>query len=155
MLWITQIAIALSTMAVVMFGGPYAVLAHAAHQAVSSTIGLPRARCSAASPWADHAKALNMIFDFCGLPWCGSALRHVVPPLERIRGDAALSGAVSAITAAIVDALRNRAVGSARHTTFLRHPAGCDRSVAFRCANRDKHRRRRRLLAPRFSPCSG
>ncbi|QBM76812.1 hypothetical protein E2E30_14335 [Sphingomonas sp. AAP5] len=34
MLWITQIAIVLSTMAGVMFGGHYAVLAHVAHQAV-------------------------------------------------------------------------------------------------------------------------
>ena len=47
----SQIALFFSKMAMVTFGGAYAVLAYVAQQAVEHTTGCSRARCSTGSAW--------------------------------------------------------------------------------------------------------
>ncbi|MDB5692976.1 MAG: chromate transporter [Alphaproteobacteria bacterium] len=143
----SQIAIFFSTMAVVTFGGAYAVLAYVAQQAVSSYHWLQPGEMLDGLGMAETTPGpLIMVLQFVGFM---GAYRHpgLLPPLlagtlggllatwvtfipcflwiflgapyiERLRGNAALAGALAAITAAVVGVVLNLALWFAVHTLF-------------------------------------
>ena len=143
----TQIATFFSTMAVVTFGGAYAVLAYVAQQAVESYHWLsPREMLDGLGMAETTPGPLIMVLQFVGFI---GAYRHsgMLPPLlagtlggllatwvtfvpcflwiflgapfiERMRGNKALAGALSAITAAVVGVVLNLAIWFAIHTMF-------------------------------------
>ena len=143
----TQIAVFFSEMAVVTFGGAYAVLAYVAQQAVEH-YQLAAARRDARRPRhggddaraADHGAAVRRLHGRVPRPGrlAAAAGRHARRPagdlghvhavlpvdlprraLHRaLRGNKALAGALSAITAAVVGVILNLAIWFAIHTLF-------------------------------------
>ncbi|MDB5681858.1 MAG: chromate transporter [Sphingomonas bacterium] len=143
----SQIATFFSTMAMVTFGGAYAVLAYVAQEAVQSYHWLTPGEMLDGLGMAETTPGpLIMVLQFVGFL---GAYRHpgLLPPLlagslggllatwvtfvpcflwiflgapfiERLRGNAALAGALSAITAAVVGVVLNLAVWFALHTLF-------------------------------------
>jgi chromate transporter len=143
----SQIATFFSTMAVVTFGGAYAVLAYVAQQAVSGYHWLsPQEMLDGLGMAETTPGPLIMVLQFVGFM---GAFRHPgalspllagtlggllatwvtfvpcflwiflgAPFIERMRGNRALGGALSAITAAVVGVVLNLAVWFAIHTIF-------------------------------------
>ena len=151
----TSIAVFFSKMALVTFGGAYAVLAYVAQQAVSHyhwvtpgemLDGLGHGRNDARPP--DHGVAIRGLHG--GLPFAryasaagGRCSRwtardmgdlHTLLSMDirrrslhrKLRGNKALSGALSAITAAVVGVILNLAIWFAIHALFraTRHISG-------------------------------
>jgi chromate transporter len=143
----TQIATFFSTMAVVTFGGAYAVLAYVAQQAVQHYHWLaPREMLDGLGMAETTPGPLIMVLQFVGFmgayrhpgmlsPLLAGTLGGLLatwvtfipcflwiflgaPFIERMRGNKALSGALSAITAAVVGVVLNLAIWFAVHTIF-------------------------------------
>jgi chromate transporter len=143
----TQIATFFSTMAVVTFGGAYAVLAYVAQQAVEQYHWLTAREMLDGLGMAETTPGpLIMVLQFVGFlgayrhpgmlsPLLAGTLGGLLaswvtfvpcflwiflgaPFIERMRGNVALSGALSAITAAVVGVVLNLAVWFAIHTLF-------------------------------------
>jgi len=142
-----QIATFFSTMAVVTFGGAYAVLAYVAQQAVENYHWLqPREMLDGLGMAETTPGPLIMVLQFVGFmgayrhpgmlsPLLAGTLGGLLatwvtfipcflwiflgaPFIERMRGNKALSGALSAITAAVVGVVLNLAIWFAIHTIF-------------------------------------
>ena len=143
----SQIATFFSTMAVVTFGGAYAVLAYVAQQAVQGYHWLsPREMLDGLGMAETTPGPLIMVLQFVGFmgayrhpgglsPLLAGTLGGLLatwvtfvpcflwiflgaPFIERMRGNRALGGALSAITAAVVGVVLNLAVWFAIHTIF-------------------------------------
>jgi chromate transporter len=143
----TQIATFFSTMAVVTFGGAYAVLAYVAQQAVENYQWLAPGEMLDGLGMAETTPGpLIMVLQFVGFmgayrdpgmlsPLIAGTLGGLLatwvtfvpcflwiflgaPFIERMRGNQALSGALSAITAAVVGVVLNLAIWFAVHTIF-------------------------------------
>jgi chromate transporter len=141
------IATFFSTMAMVTFGGAYAVLAYVAQQAVENYGWLnPREMLDGLGMAETTPGPLIMVLQFVGFlaayrdpgslpPLLAGTLGGLLatwvtfvpcflwiflgaPFIERLRGNAAVSGALSAITAAVVGVVLNLAVWFALHTLF-------------------------------------
>ncbi|MEO6215055.1 MAG: chromate efflux transporter [Sphingomonas sp.] len=143
----SQIASFFSTMAVVTFGGAYAVLAYVAQEAVQSYHWLKPGEMLDGLGMAETTPGpLIMVLQFVGFMGAYRA-PGMLPPLlagtlggllatwvtfipcflwiflgapfvERLRGNAAVAGALSAITAAVVGVILNLAIWFAIHTLF-------------------------------------
>jgi chromate transporter len=143
----SQIATFFSTMAVVTFGGAYAVLAYVAQQAVENYHWLQPGEMLDGLGMAETTPGpLIMVLQFVGFM---AAFRHPgalspltagtlggllatwvtfvpcflfifvgAPFIETLRGNKALHGALSAITAAVVGVILNLAIWFAVHTVF-------------------------------------
>ncbi|WP_330085206.1 chromate efflux transporter [Methylocystis iwaonis] len=145
----SQIAVFFSKMAVVTFGGAYAVLAYVAQQAVESYRWLTPAEMLNGLGMAETTPGpLIMVLQFVGFmaafrapgdlpPLLAGALGGLLatwvtfapcflwiflgaPYIERVRANKALSGALAAITAAVVGVILNLAIWFAIHTVFRR-----------------------------------
>ncbi len=143
----TQIATFFSTMAVVTFGGAYAVLAYVAQQAVENYGWLtPREMLDGLGMAETTPGPLIMVLQFVGFmgayrnpgmlsPLLAGTLGGLLatwvtfipcflwiflgaPFIERMRSNIALSAAMSAITAAVVGVILNLAIWFAVHTVF-------------------------------------
>jgi chromate transporter len=143
----SRIAIFFSTLAIVTFGGAYAVLAYAAQQAVEGYGWLsPREMLDGLGLAETTPGPLIMVLQFIGFlgayresgglpPLLAGTLGGLLatwvtftpcflwiflgaPFIERLRGNAAVSGALSAITAAVVGVVLNLAIWFALHTLF-------------------------------------
>ncbi len=143
----SQIATFFATMAVVTFGGAYAVLAYVAQQAVSGYHWLsPQEMLDGLGMAETTPGPLIMVLQFVGFmgayrhpgalsPLLAGTLGGLLatwvtfvpcflwiflgaPFIERMRGNRALGGALSAITAAVVGVVLNLAVWFAIHTIF-------------------------------------
>ena len=143
----SQIAVFFSKMAVVTFGGAYAVLAYVAQQAVESYAWLkPGEMLDGLSMAETTPGPLIMVLQFVGFmaafrdpgalsPMVAGTLGGLLatwvtfvpsffwiflgaPFVESLRGNKALNGALSAITAAVVGVILNLAVWFAIHTVF-------------------------------------
>ncbi len=141
----TQIAAFFSKMAVVTFGGAYAVLAYVAQQAVDAYQWLSPAEMLDGLAMAETTPGpLIMVLQYVAFmgayrnpgelsPLLAATLGGLLatwvtfipcflwiflgaPFIERMRGNAALSGAMSAITAAVVGVVLNLAIWFAIHT---------------------------------------
>ncbi|WP_294039616.1 chromate efflux transporter [Sphingomonas sp.] len=145
----SQIATFFSGMAMVTFGGAYAVLAYVAQEAVQSYHWLSAGEMLDGLGMAETTPGpLIMVLQFVGFMGAYRA-PGILPPLlagtlggllatwvtfvpcflwiflgapfiERLRGNAAVAGALSAITAAVVGVILNLAVWFALHTVFRR-----------------------------------
>ena len=145
----SQIATFFSTMATVTFGGAYAVLAYVAQQAVQSCHWLKPGEMLDGLGMAETTPGpLIMVLQFVGFmgayrapgllpPLLAGTLGGLLatwvtfvpcflwiflgaPYIERLRGNAAVAGALSAITAAVVGVVLNLALWFALHTIFRR-----------------------------------
>jgi len=143
----SRIATFFSTMAVVTFGGAYAVLAYVAQQAVENYGWLSPAEMLDGLGMAETTPGpLIMVLQFVGFlgayrasgalsPLLAGTLGGLLatwvtfvpcflwiflgaPFIERLRGNAAVASALSAITAAVVGVVLNLAVWFALHTLF-------------------------------------
>lgn len=143
----TNIATFFSTMAVVTFGGAYAVLAYVAQEAVQSYHWLKPGEMLDGLGMAETTPGpLIMVLQFVGFmgayrhpgmlsPLLAGTLGGLLatwvtfvpcflwiflgaPYIERLRGNAAVAGALSAITAAVVGVVLNLAIWFAIHTLF-------------------------------------
>jgi len=143
----SQIAVFFSKMAVVTFGGAYAVLAYVAQQAVESYAWLKPGEMLDGLGMAETTPGpLIMVLQFVGFmaafrdpgalsPMLAGTLGGLLatwvtfvpsflwiflgaPFVESLRGNKALNGALSAITAAVVGVILNLAVWFAIHTVF-------------------------------------
>jgi chromate transporter len=143
----SQIAVFFSKMAVVTFGGAYAVLAYVAQQAVDSYAWLKPGEMLDGLGMAETTPGpLIMVLQFVGFmaafrdagalpPMVAGTLGGLLatwvtfvpsflwiflgaPFIEALRGNKALNGALSAITAAVVGVILNLAVWFAIHTVF-------------------------------------
>jgi chromate transporter len=143
----SQIAVFFSKMAVVTFGGAYAVLAYVAQQAVEHYHWLQPGEMLDGLGMAETTPGpLIMVLQFVGFmaafrdpgslsPLAAGILGGLLatwvtfvpcflwiflgaPFIERLRGNKALSAALSAITAAVVGVVLNLAVWFAIHTLF-------------------------------------
>ncbi|MDB5649995.1 MAG: crpA [Hyphomicrobiales bacterium] len=143
----SQIAVFFSKMAVVTFGGAYAVLSYVAQQAVEGYGWLKPGEMLDGLGMAETTPGpLVMVLQFVGFmgayrapgalsPLMAGTLGGLLatwvtftpcflwiflgaPFIERLRGNKALAGALSAITAAVVGVILNLAVWFAIHTTF-------------------------------------
>jgi chromate transporter len=143
----SRIALFFSEMAVVTFGGAYAVLAYVAQQAVAHYHWLRPGEMLDGLGMAETTPGpLIMVTQFVGFmaayrdpgslpPMLAGTLGGLLttwvtftpcflwiflgaPFIERLRGNKALSGALSAITAAVVGVILNLAVWFALHTWF-------------------------------------
>jgi chromate transporter len=143
----SKIAIFFSEMAVVTFGGAYAVLAYVAQQAVQTYGWLGPGEMLDGLGMAETTPGpLIMVLQFVGFmgafreagalpPLLAGALGGLLatwvtftpcflwiflgaPYIEKLRGNAALSGALAAITAAVVGVVLNLAIWFAIHTVF-------------------------------------
>ncbi|PZM13954.1 chromate efflux transporter [Rhizobium tubonense] len=143
----TQISVFFSKMAVVTFGGAYAVLAYVAQQAVQNFGWLKPGEMLDGLGMAETTPGpLIMVVQFVGFmgayrdpgslnPMMAATLAAVLttwvtfipcflwiflgaPFIEQLRGNVALTGAMSAITAAVVGVILNLAVWFALHTLF-------------------------------------
>ncbi|GAO39089.1 putative chromate transporter [Sphingomonas changbaiensis NBRC 104936] len=141
------IAIFFSKMAMVTFGGAYAVLAYVAQQAVDHYHWLqPREMLDGLGMAETTPGPLIMVLQFVGFlgayrdpgglsPLLAGTLGGLLatwvtftpcflwiflgaPFIERLRGNRALAGALSAITAAVVGVILNLAIWFAIHTVF-------------------------------------
>lgn len=145
----SRIALFFSEMAVVTFGGAYAVLAYVAQQAVENYHWLQPGEMLDGLGMAETTPGpLIMVTQFVGFmaayrdpgglpPMVAGTLGGLLttwvtftpcflwiflgaPFIERLRGNEELSGALSAITAAVVGVILNLAVWFALHTWFRR-----------------------------------
>lgn len=145
----TRIAVFFSEMAVVTFGGAYAVLAYVAQQAVQSYHWLsPREMLDGLGMAETTPGPLIMVTQFVGFlgacrasgtlnPLVAATLGAVLttwvtftpcflwifvgaPFIERLRGNDALSAALGGITAAVVGVILNLAVWFSIHALFAR-----------------------------------
>ena len=145
----SRIATFFSTMAMVTFGGAYAVLAYVAQQAVQGYGWLsPREMLDGLGMAETTPGPLIMVLQFVGFlgayrdpgslsPLLAGTLGGLLatwvtfapcflwiflgaPFIERLRGHAAVAGALSAITAAVVGVVLNLATWFALHTLFRR-----------------------------------
>ena len=145
----SRIATFFSTLAIVTFGGAYAVLAYAAQQAVEGYGWLsPREMLDGLGLAETTPGPLIMVVQFIGFlgayrdpgvlhPLLAGTLGGLLatwvtftpcflwiflgaPFIERLRGHAAVSGALSAITAAVVGVVLNLALWFGLHTLFRR-----------------------------------
>jgi chromate transporter len=143
----SNIAIFFSKMAVVTFGGAYAVLAYVAQQAVETYRWLGPGEMLDGLGMAETTPGpLIMVLQFVGFmgalrdpgalpPLLAGALGGLLatwvtftpcflwiflgaPYIEKLRGNQALSGALAAITAAVVGVVLNLAIWFAIHTIF-------------------------------------
>jgi chromate transporter len=143
----SQIATFFSTMAVVTFGGAYAVLAYVAQQAVENYGWLSPGEMLDGLGMAETTPGpLIMVLQFVGFmgafrdpgslsPFMAGTLGGLLatwvtfvpcflfiflgaPFIETLRGNQALHGALSAITAAVVGVILNLAIWFAIHTVF-------------------------------------
>jgi chromate transporter len=143
----SRIAIFFSQMAVVTFGGAYAVLAYVAQQAVETYGWLTAGEMLDGLAMAETTPGpLIMVTQFVGFlaayrdsngldPFAAATLGAVLttwvtftpcflwiflgaPFIERLRGNTALTGALSAITAAVVGVIANLTVWFALHALF-------------------------------------
>ncbi|HEX2727327.1 MAG TPA: chromate efflux transporter, partial [Beijerinckiaceae bacterium] len=143
----SQIAIFFSKMAMVTFGGAYAVLAYVAQQAVEHYHWLEPGEMLDGLGMAETTPGpLIMVLQFVGFmaafrdagalsPLLAGTLGGLLatwvtftpcflwiflgaPFIERVRGNKALAGALSAITAAVVGVILNLAIWFAIHTLF-------------------------------------
>ncbi|WP_288287785.1 chromate efflux transporter [uncultured Sphingobium sp.] len=143
----SQIATFFSTMALVTFGGAYAVLAYVAQEAVQSYHWLQPGEMLDGLGMAETTPGpLIMVLQFVGFmgayrdpgmlhPLIAGTLGGLLatwvtfipcflwiflgaPFIERLRGNAAVAGALSAITAAVVGVILNLAIWFAIHTIF-------------------------------------
>jgi chromate transporter len=143
----TQIAIFFSKMAMVTFGGAYAVLAYVAQQAVEHYHWVqPREMLDGLGMAETTPGPLIMVLQFVGFmaafrdpgsmsPMVAGTLGGLLatwvtftpcflwiflgaPFIEVMRGNKALAGALSAITAAVVGVILNLAIWFAIHTLF-------------------------------------
>jgi chromate transporter len=143
----TQIAVFFSQMAVVTFGGAYAVLAYVAQQAVHNYHWLQPGEMLDGLGMAETTPGpLIMVLQFVGFmaafresgmlpPIVAGTLGGLLatwvtftpcflwiflgaPYIESLRGNKALTGALSAITAAVVGVILNLAIWFAIHTLF-------------------------------------
>jgi len=143
----SRIATFFSTMAMVTFGGAYAVLAYVAQQAVENYGWLQPSEMLDGLGMAETTPGpLIMVLQFVGFlgayrdaggmdPLLAATLGGLLatwvtftpcflwiflgaPFIERLRGNAAVTGALSAITAAVVGVVLNLAVWFAIHTLF-------------------------------------
>jgi chromate transporter len=143
----SQIAVFFSKMAVVTFGGAYAVLAYVAQQAVENYAWLKPGEMLDGLGMAETTPGpLIMVLQFVGFmaafrdagalpPMLAGTLGGLLatwvtfvpsflwiflgaPFIESLRGNKALNGALSAITAAVVGVILNLAVWFAIHTVF-------------------------------------
>lgn len=143
----SRIALFFSQMAVVTFGGAYAVLAYVAQQAVETYGWLRPGEMLDGLGMAETTPGpLIMVVQFVGFlgayrdaggldPLLAATLGAILttwvtfvpcflwiflgaPFIERLRGNAALSGALSAITAAVVGVILNLAIWFALHVLF-------------------------------------
>ena len=143
----SQIAIFFSKMAMVTFGGAYAVLAYVAQQAVEHYHWLqPREMLDGLGMAETTPGPLIMVLQFVGFlaafrdpgtlhPLIAGAIGGLIatwvtftpcflwiflgaPFIEKMRGNVALAGALSAITAAVVGIILNLAIWFAVHTLF-------------------------------------
>jgi chromate transporter len=143
----SRIATFFSTMAMVTFGGAYAVLAYVAQQAVEDYGWLgPKEMLDGLGMAETTPGPLIMVLQFVGFlsayrdpgglsPLVAGTLGGLLatwvtfvpcflwiflgaPFIERLRGNAAVAGALSAITAAVVGVVLNLAVWFALHTLF-------------------------------------
>lgn len=143
----SRIATFFSAMAMVTFGGAYAVLAYVAQQAVENYGWLaPREMLDGLGMAETTPGPLIMVLQFVGFlgaysdpgglsPLVAGTLGGLLatwvtfvpcflwiflgaPFIERLRGNAAVAGALSAITAAVVGVVLNLAVWFALHTLF-------------------------------------
>jgi chromate transporter len=148
----TTIAVFFSEMAVVTFGGAYAALAYVAQQAVEHQHWLRPGEMLDGLGMAETTPGpLIMVLQFVGFmaayrapgalpPLMAGALGGLLaswvtfapcfvwiflgaPFIERLRGSRALTGALAAITAAVVGVILNLAIWFAIHTCFrdMRH----------------------------------
>jgi chromate transporter len=144
----SQIAIFFSKMAVVTFGGAYAVLAYVAQQAVENFHWLKPGEMLDGLGMAETTPGpLVMVLQFVGFmgayrdagtlpPLLAATLGGLLatwvtfapcflwiflgaPHIERLRGNQAIAGALSAITAAVVGVILNLALWFAVHTIFV------------------------------------
>jgi chromate transporter len=156
----SQIAVFFSKMAVVSFGGAYAVLAYVAQRAVENYHWLTPAEMLNGLGMAETTPGpLVMVLQFVGfmgafrspgdLPpllagMLGGLLATWVtfapcflwiflgaPYIEKIRANKALSGALAAITAAVVGVILNLAIWFGIHTIFRRTVAVDDYGLSF------------------------
>ena len=143
----TQIAVFFAKMAVVTFGGAYAVLAYVAQEAVQNYGWLQPGEMLDGLGMAETTPGpLIMVTEFVGFmgafrdpgalnPYAAAILAAVLttwvtfvpcflwiflgaPYVETLRGNAALSGALTGITAAVVGVILNLAVWFAIHVVF-------------------------------------
>lgn len=143
----TQIAVFFSKMAMVTFGGAYAVLAYVAQQAVENYHWVqPREMLDGLGMAETTPGPLIMVLQFVGFmaayrdagglsPMTAGTLGGLLatwvtftpcflwiflgaPFIEVLRGNKALAGALSAITAAVVGVILNLAIWFAIHTIF-------------------------------------
>jgi chromate transporter len=143
----TQIAVFFSKMAVVTFGGAYAVLAYVAQQAVENFgwvspgemldgLGMAETTPGPLIMVLQFVGFMAAFRDSAGLPpmlagtlggllatWvtftpCFLFIFLGAPFIEVMRGNRALAGALSAITAAVVGVILNLAIWFAMHTVF-------------------------------------
>lgn len=143
----TQIGVFFSKMAVVTFGGAYAALSYVAQEAVQYYGWLRPGEMLDGLGMAETTPGpLIMVLQFVGFlgayrdpgslnPMTAATLAAILttwvtfvpcflwiflgaPFIEKLRGNAALSGAMSAITAAVVGVILNLAVWFAVHTLF-------------------------------------
>ncbi len=143
----SQIAVFFSKMAVVTFGGAYAVLAYVAQQAVENFHWLKPGEMLDGLGMAETTPGpLVMVLQFVGFmgafrdagtlpPLLAATLGGLLatwvtfapcflwiflgaPHIERLRGNQAIAGALSAITAAVVGVILNLALWFAVHTIF-------------------------------------
>jgi chromate transporter len=143
----TQIAVFFSKMAVVTFGGAYAVLAYVAQQAVEGFGWLQPGEMLDGLGMAETTPGpLILVLQYVGFlaayrdpgmlpPWLAGTLAAGLtlwvtftpcflwiflgaPYVERLRANRALGAALSAITAAVVGVILNLAVWFALHTIF-------------------------------------
>jgi chromate transporter len=144
---LAQIATLFSQMAVVTFGGAYAVLAYVAQQAVQYYGWLAPGEMLDGLGLAETTPGpLIMVVQFVGFlaafrdpggldQWTAAVIGACIaswvtftpsflwiflgaPHVERLRGNATVSGALSAITAAVVGVILNLAVWFALHVVF-------------------------------------
>lgn len=145
----TDIALFFSSMAVVTFGGAYAVLAYVAQEAVAFYAWLSPEEMLKGLALAETTPGpLILVLEFVGFlaafrdagglnPYLAGVLGALLtlwvtftpsflwifagaPYAERARGNKALSGALAAITAAVVGVILNLAIWFALHVVFAR-----------------------------------
>ena len=149
----SQIALFFSKMAMVTFGGAYAVLAYVAQQAVEHYHWLePREMLDGLGMAETTPGPLIMVLQFVGFmaayrdpgtlsPMLAATLGGLLatwvtftpcflwiflgaPYIETLRGNKGLAGALTAITAAVVGVILNLSIWFALHTLFRRDHAG-------------------------------
>ena len=143
-----DVAVFFSKLAVVTFGGAYAVLAYAAQGAVQTYGWLTPGQMLDGLGLAETTPGpLILVLQFVGFlaghrqggPWLGTAAAAVVlwatftpcfawvflgaPFVERLQANRTLTGALSAVTAAVVGVIANLALWFALHTLFRDHLA--------------------------------